>query len=211
MVYSIISTFPEIFDSFLKSSLIKKALDKKVITVNLYNLRDYATDKRHTVDAKPYGGGAGMLYMVEPMFKAVSSIKAKDPQAQTVIFSPKGQILTQSRVSSLSSLSHLVLLCPRYEGFDQRIVELTNARELSIGNYITMGGETPAMVLIEASARLIPGVVAKEESVLQESFSPEFSLEHPQYTRPQKFLGLSVPDTLISGNHQKIKDWKKSN
>ena len=210
MVYSIISAFPEIFESFLNSSLIKKAIDKKIITVNLYNLRDFATDTRRTIDAKPYGGGAGMLYMVEPMFRAVSSIKVNDPNAKVIIFSPKGKTLTQSVVSSLSPLSHLILICPRYEGLDQRIVPLANATEMSIGNYITMGGEVPAMALIEATARLVPGVVAKEESIINESFSKGGSLEHPQYTKPQEFMGLTVPNILISGDHKKIAQWKIS-
>ncbi|PIS23055.1 tRNA (guanosine(37)-N1)-methyltransferase TrmD [candidate division WWE3 bacterium CG08_land_8_20_14_0_20_40_13] len=208
MIYHIITIFPDIYHSFLNSSLIKRAVDSDRISVRIYNLRDFAKDSRKTIDAPPYGGGAGMVLMAEPICLAINSIK-KGKDVPTIIFSPKGKLLDQKSVREYSALSEVVLICPRYEGFDERIITLTKATELSIGNYILMGGDTPAMVFIETTSRLIPGVVGKEESIKNESFSEDDYLEHPQFTRPQIFQGQKVPLVLVSGNHGEIEKWKR--
>jgi len=208
VIYHIITIFPEIFESFLKVSLIGKALNKKLISVNLINLRDYSENKR--VDSTPYGGGPGMIFSPEPVCNAVVAIK-QGKEIPTFIFSPKGEAFSQDLANNVSQKGSAILICPRYEGFDQRIVELTKAREISLGKFIIMGGELPAMLFIEATARLIKGVIGNQESLESESFASLNLVEYPQYTKPAEFHGETVPQVLLSGNHKEIDNWRKKN
>jgi len=216
MIYfHIITIFPKIFDSFLRESFIKKAQEKKLIKIKIYNLRDFSTDKRKTVDDRPYGGGLGMVLKVEPIYRAVKSIKAKskEQRAKIILFTPRGKQFNQKMAYSFSKLKHLILICGRYEGVDERVAKYIADLELSIGPYDLMGGELPAMVVIEAVTRLIPGVIGKPEFLKERVVKGGF-IEYPQYTRPEVFspkkgVYWKVPKVLLSGHHKKIEDWRK--
>lgn len=223
MKYKIITIFPEFFRNSLNFSLIKKAVEKKVIEVEIYDLRKWAKPRNvhRQVDDRPFGGGPGMVMMIEPMYRAIKEIQNQDlksiGQSKTVIFSPKGETYTQVHAESFSStIEELILICPHYEGFDDRILNFIDY-EFSIGDYVLTGGEIPALILIDSISRLIPGVVGNDESVKSESFSNLKkglrNLEHAQYTRPVIFTDNeggehAVPKVLLSGNHNEIEKWR---
>jgi tRNA (guanine37-N1)-methyltransferase len=216
MKFDIITIFPKIFDGFLAESLLARAIKKGLVKVRVHNLRDWATDKHQTVDDKPFGGGPGMVLKIEPIYKAVQSLKSKfknqnsQLKRRVILFSPRGKMFTQADVKRLAKYNQLILICGRYEGIDERVAKYIADEVVSIGDYVLSGGEVPAMVIIEAISRLIPGVIGKKESA--EKF------DHPQYTRPEVFeikkgdksKRLPVPKVLLSGNHQKIAEWRKS-
>ncbi len=206
MIIDILTIFPEFFNSPLEQSLIKKARDKGIIKVNIYDIRDFATDKHRTVDDTPFGGGDGMVMKIEPVYRALKHAEQISGRGYKIFLTPQGKRLNQKKVSELSCRKHIILLCGRYEGIDERIENFID-EEISIGDYVLMGGESAALVLIESIGRLIPGVVGTENSVKDESFSSGL-LEYPQYTKPYDFMGYKVPDILLSGNHKKIKEWR---
>jgi tRNA (guanine37-N1)-methyltransferase len=249
MKFTIITLFPKIFEGFVSESIIKRAVEKGTIEIEVLNLRDFAEDKHKTVDDRPYGGGAGMLLKVDVAYRAIQQAKAKlhlrgvkqsfaktpitPPRCKTVLTSAKGTLFTQEKAREYSKLDHLIIFCGHYEGVDERILNFVD-EEVSIGDFILTGGEIPAAAILDATARLVPGVLGKEESASEESFS-EYSilelkeavgehpvlkelekkgveklklLEYPQYTRPEEFLGLKVPKVLLSGNHRKIRMWR---
>ncbi len=203
----IITLFPEMFEGPFAHSMLWKAQENKLVEIELINLRDFGDGPRRTVDDTPYGGGAGMVLKAEPVYAAVESAKAKSPKAKVVMMTPRGQRLNQLGVRSLSKQADLIILCGHYEGFDERIMPLVD-QEVSIGDYILTGGELPAMVLVDAVARLIPGVLGDKASPEEESFSQGL-LEYPQYTRPQEFRGMAVPPEILGGNHAEIAQWRK--
>jgi len=207
MIFNIITLFPEFFESPLNTSLIKKAQEKNLIKINIYNLRDFTKEKHKQCDDKPYGGGAGMVMMIEPIYNAIQNIKKKEPDTKVIFLSPQGKLFNDEKAESLSKLKSITLLCGHYEGVDYRVVEHLIDEEISIGNYILTGGEPAALVIIDSVSRYISGVVQKPESVETETFK-KFLLKYPQYTRPPVFRGMKVPDVLLSGNHQKIKEWR---
>lgn len=204
MKFSILTLFPEMFEP-IKHSIIDRASKQNLIDINLINIRDFSEDKHKHVDDTPYGGGAGMVIKPDVVYSAYKSIK--DENAKVIYLSPKGKVLNQSKVKELSKENHLVLLCGHYEGIDQRVLDEIVDEEISIGDYVLTGGELPAMVLIDSVSRYVDGVLS-EDSTKEESFSSNL-LEYPQYTRPEVFNGKRVPDVLLSGNHQKIYDWRK--
>lgn len=207
--FDVITLFPEIFPGYLGESLLAKAIDRDLVEVHTHNLRDWSRDKHHKVDAPPYGGGPGMLIQVEPVVECVEAVQALcDDPGELMLMSPQGETLKQAGVRQFSKASRLVLLCGRYEGFDQRVVDILKPREVSLGDFILNGGEVAAMAIIESVIRLVPGVLGDARSSEEDSFSDESLLEFPQYTRPREFRGLSVPDVLLSGNHQEIAAWR---
>ena len=205
MQFDIITIFPNIFDSYFKESLIKKAIDKKLLKINIHNLRDFSIDKRKTVDDRPYGGGLGMVLMIEPIFNALKKIKKK--KSKVILFTPRGKAFNQKRANQLKKYDQIILICGRYEGVDERINKLIN-EEISIGEYDLMGGELPAMIVIETIARLIPNVIGKEELLKQRITKNGGFIEYPQYTRPEIFNKWKVPNVLLSGNHKEIQSWR---
>lgn len=209
---NLLTIFPDIFESFLKTSLIGKAIDRGLLATTTTNIRDFSKPPHNKVDDTPYGGGAGMVMMAEPLVAAVESIKAKDPNTWVVLLSPSGTRFSQAKAQELAQKPSVTFVCGRYEGIDQRVIDLAIDEEISVGDYVVMGGEVPAMLVIEASLRLRPGVLHNAESVCQESFSPTLGdgtlVEAPQYTRPEEFRGLKVPDVLLSGNHKAISSWR---
>jgi tRNA (guanine37-N1)-methyltransferase len=210
MIFDIITIFPYIFDSYFTESIIKRAQDKRLVKINIHNLRDYTSDKHKTVDDKPYGGGPGMVMMVGPIFKAVKTLKkskVKSPKLKVILFSPKGKKFDQKMAQRFSRLDRLIMICGRYEGVDERVAKYIADEEVSIGDYVLTGGEVPAMIVVDAVTRLIPGVIAVK-SLKEESFNKK-SLEYPQYTRPGNFQEWKVPKVLLSGNHKKIEEWRK--
>jgi len=208
MRIDILTLFPEMFENVLGHSILKIAREKALVQYNLFNIREYAENKR-CVDDRPYGGGPGMVMKPEPVFNTVDAIEREaGARCRKILLTPQGACLSQSIVRELAKESHVMLICGHYEGFDERIRLGLNATEISIGDYVLSGGEIPAMVVIDAVVRLIPGVLGDQESTASESFS-ESSLEYPQYTRPAEYRGMKVPSVLTSGNHQKIKDWKR--
>lgn len=208
MIFDVLTIFPGIFTSPLQESLLKKALDKNLIQVRVINLRDFTWDKHHTTDDYPYGGGAGMIMKPEPIILAVEKIKREDPAAQTILLTPQGDLLHHNLARELSRHHHWILICGRYEGLDERVRLMVVDREISIGDYILNGGEIPALVVIEAVSRFIPGFLGSDQSVEEESFAQGL-LEYPQYTRPPVFRGMTVPGILLSGNHAQIQAWRR--
>lgn len=206
MRIDIITIFPDIFTP-LFSSIIKRAQDKGLLNINIINLRDFTTDKHRTVDDSPYGGGAGMVMKTEPFYKAIKSIKDNYPDVKTILMCPKGKAFTQKTALDLSKHNHLIFICGHYEEIDERVRELLTDIELSIGDYVLTGGELPAMVVIDAVSRLIPGAI-EAESLENESFS-DYLLDYPHYTRPEEFLNLKIPEVLKSGNHEEIRKWRR--
>jgi len=208
MVFDILTIFPEIFRSPLSESLIKKALDKGVLQVRIWNLRDFTEDKHRTTDDYPYGGGAGMVMKADPIFRAVEEIKANNPDARTLLLTPQGERFHQGLARGLSEQKHWILICGRYEGLDERVRLGVVDREISIGDYVLNGGEIPALVFLEVISRYVPGFLGSEQSVEEETFSDGL-LEYPQYTRPPVIRGMEVPEILLSGNHAEIKRWRR--
>ncbi len=230
MKIKVITLFPEIFEPFKEWSMIKKAEELGVLNIEAYNLRDWAVDKHGTVDSRPYGGGPGMILRPEPVFNSLHELKlkAKSSKLKAILLSAKGKTFNQQMAKELSEEKEIILICGHYEGVDERIREHMVDTDISIGNYVLSGGEIPALVVIDAVSRLLPGVLKKESAAEVESFSPglkdlfknsshkslimnhESLLEFPQYTRPQKFKDWEVPDILLSGDHQKIAQWRKN-
>ena len=211
MRFDVVTLFPEMFPGYLDQSILSRAIKKKLVDVRLHNLRDWSKDVHCAVDDRPFGGGPGMVLMVEPTVACVEAVREMDEEVgHLVVLSPSGQRLDQPLVEELSRRSRLVVLCGRYEGFDQRVFDILQPQELSIGDYVLNGGEVAAMVLIDAVARLVPGVLGDERSSKLDSFSGDDRLlEHPHYTRPRNFRELRVPDVLLSGNHQRIAQWRQ--
>ena len=209
MRFDILTLFPGLFDSYLQQSLLKKAIDAGLVDIQTWNIRDWAVGKHHSVDDRPYGGGPGMLIRCEPVFDGVEAVQAKAPEpGQLVMLTPQGRPLTQTLVQELSQLPRVLLLCGRYEGFDDRIVQGLKPLEVSVGDFICNGGEVPAMLIIDTVIRLIPGVLGDETSSRYDSFAESQMLEHPQYTKPREYRGLTVPEVLLNGNHQEIAKWQ---
>jgi len=207
--FDIITIFPEIFDSYFKESLIFRGQKKKLIKINVHNLRKWTSDKHKTVDDRPFGGGPGMVMKVEPVYRAVIALKSQIPKTKTILFSPRGKKFNQKMAYQFSKLNQLILICGRYEGVDERVAKHIADLELSIGDYVLMGGELPTMVVIEAVARLIPGILGKEQ-LLEERITKEKGfIEYPQYTRPEVFNKWRVPKVLLSGDHKKIAEWRQ--
>ncbi len=205
MKIDILTLFPEMFAP-IKTSLIGKAQDKNLVDINVVDFREYSTEKHKKVDDYPYGGGAGMLIQAQPIYDAVMAYKKEG--TKVIYMSPKGKVLNQSMVADLSKEEHLILLCGHYEGIDQRAIDLCVDEEISIGDYVLTGGELPAMVLVDSIMRYIPDVLHSGDSVVEESHSDGL-LEYPHYTHPRTFMGLDVPEVLISGNHAKIAEWRQ--
>jgi len=203
----ILTLFPEMFPGPFGASIIKRAVDGGLVSLNIYNIRDYTHDKHHTVDDYAYGGGAGMILKPEPVFEAVESVKEEDT-CPVVLLTPQGRPFSQPVAQELSAHSRLILICGRYEGVDERVREHLVSDEISIGDYVLSGGELAAMVVVEAVVRLLPGVLGSEESLAEDSHTGGL-LEYPQYTRPPVFRGWSVPEVLLSGNHAQIAKWRR--
>jgi tRNA (guanine37-N1)-methyltransferase len=200
----IVTLFPDFFKGPLEESLIEKAQKKGLVKIRVHNLRDYTHDKHQTADDKPFGGGPGMVMKPEPIFECIESIRKK---GWVVLMDPQGEPLTQKRAKELSSRKHLILICGHYEGIDQRVKDHLVDQEISVGDFITMGGEAPALCVTESVMRLVPGVIGNSESLAEETF--EEGLEYPHYTRPRDFRGWEVPEVLISGNHKEVKKWRE--
>lgn len=210
MRFDILTLFPGLFDGYLEQSLLKKAIEAGLVELHRWDFRDWATDRHKSVDDTPYGGGPGMLIRCEPVFACVEHVQQQGAApGRLIVMSPQGRPLDQKLVEELANEPRLVLLCGRYEGFDERIIEGLKPLEVSVGDFITNGGEVPAMLVIDAVIRLIPGVLGDETSAHNDSFSRSGRLEHPQYTRPREFRGMRVPDVLLSGNHQEIARWRE--
>ena len=207
MIFTLLTLFPSMFDSPLGESLIKKARDKGLLDFNIVNIRDFANDIHRTCDDAPFGGGAGMVMKAEPIRDAMEHVDGERGRPRYVLLSPLGRRFDQEMAARFSRLDHLALLCGRYEGVDERILGLVD-EEVSIGDYVLSGGEAAALVVIDAVARLVPGVLGNKASPMDESFL-EGLLEYPQYTRPREFLGMEVPEVLLSGNHEEIRRWRR--
>ena len=216
MTFHILTIFPEIFDSYFNESIIGRAQNGGHVEIKVYNLRDWTEDKHKTVDDTPYGGGAGMVMKVEPIYKAVKDIKSKiNPEkTKVVLTSARGNKWTQEKVKSYSGLENIILICGRYEGVDERVRFFID-EEISIGDYVLTGGEIPAMAVVDSVSRLVPGVLGNEASLDSESHSVPGQVEYPQYTRPEVFEvdgeEYKVPDVLLSGNHKEIEKWRIKN
>ena len=209
MRFEILTIFPEIFSSYLKESILGRATRNKIVNVKIVNIRDYADGPHKTTDDRPYGGGDGMVMKPDPVYRALESIERSDGRSLTVLLSPQGKPFNQAFAWELSGMDHLILVCGRYEGVDERIRQSYIDTELSMGDYVLSGGELGAMVVIDAVTRLIPGVLGGERSNLEDSFEDGL-LEYPQYTRPRVFNDREVPSVLLSGNHEKIRLWRRS-
>jgi len=208
MKFDIITIFPKIFDSYFSESLIEQAKKKKLIKIDIHDLRDYANDKRKTVDDKPFGGGLGMTMKVEPIHRAVKKIKKKK-KSKIILFTPRGKKFSQKIASDLSKQDQLIFVCGRYDGVDERVAKKIADLELSIGDYVLMGGEIPAMAIIETITRLMPGAIGKEAFLSEKVTKSKGFIEYEQYTRPEVYNDWRVPKILLSGDHKKIEEWKK--
>lgn len=210
MKIQIITLFPEMFPAVLETSMLWKAKEKGIVDYVYINLRDYGLGPRKQVDDTPYGGGDGMLLMPEPVILAIEQAKKNDPEAAVILPTPRGKLYKQSEAKRLATADKgLILVCPRYEGYDERITKYVD-EQFCIGNYVLTGGELPAMIIIDSIVRLLPGVLGGEKSAEIESFSDGDNLEFPQYTRPENFRGMKVPKILLSGNHAAIDKWRSS-
>jgi len=208
--FDVITLFPGLLDSYLGDSIIGRAIQNGIVEVHTTNPRDFTTDRHRTVDDAPYGGGAGMVMMAEPLGQAIDAVRAKASPSRVVMLSPSGRLLTQAVVEEYAALGSVALLCGRYEGVDERLVEHAVDECLSIGDYVLTGGELGALTVIDAVSRQLPGVLGNSEGALDESFANEELLEHPQYTRPRTWKGLEVPEILLSGNHAAIAAWRSA-
>ncbi len=209
----VVTIFPDMFDNIIEFGVLKEAFKKNICRLNIYNLRNFSNYKRGRVDDRPYGGGPGMVLMPEPIDDAITFIKKKNKikkkeKQKVVLLTPRGEKLNQNKLKYLVNLENIILICGRYEGVDQRVIDSLIDFGISIGDYVLTGGEIPAMVIIDGVIRLLPGVVGKEESLKSESFENNL-LDYPQYTRPPVFKGMAVPKILLSGNHKDIKKWRK--
>jgi len=206
--FDIITIFPEIFRGVFEFGIIRRAVEAGLIEINLHDLRDYTYDRHHQVDDRPFGGGAGMVMKPEPLFRAIEAITYRVEDATVVMLSPQGRLLTQQVAEELAGRKRVVLICGRYEGVDERVIEQLAADELSIGDYVLSGGEIPAMVVVDAVTRLIPGALGCNESAERDSFADGL-LDYPHYTRPAEYRGLKAPDVLVSGHHGEIEKWRR--
>jgi len=209
----VVTIFPDMFNNIIEFGVLKEAFKKNICQLNIYNLRDFSNYKHGRVDDRPYGGGPGMVLMPEPIDNAITFIKKKNKikkkeKQKTILLAPRGEKLNQNKLKYLVNLENIILICGRYEGVDERVIDSLIDFEISIGDYVLTGGEIPAMVMIDGVIRLLPGVVGKEESLKSESFENNL-LEYPQYTRPSVFKGMDVPKILLSGNHKDIQKWRK--
>lgn len=210
--FDVLTLFPGLFEGFLSESILKRAIGRGLVQVQRWDIRDWAEGKHKQVDDRPFGGGPGMVLMAPPVVAAVEAVRAMaTPPGRLIALTPGGRRLEQGWVAELAREPRLVLLCGRYEGFDERILETLRPELLSIGDYVLSGGEVPAMVVIDAVMRLIPGVLGDAESAVDESFGPDGGLEYPHYTRPREFRGLEVPEILLGGDHAAIARWRREN
>jgi tRNA (guanine37-N1)-methyltransferase len=207
--FDIVSIFPGMFESPFGDSIIQRAQDEGLLDIRIHDLRDFSLNKHKKVDDTPFGGGVGMVMNVEPIARAVTEIKKEVPETRTILLSPGGKPFDQQKAWELSRLPSVTLICGRYEGVDERVRQHFVDEEISIGDYVLTGGEIPAMVIVEAIFRLLPGVLGDPESVVEESFADDL-LEYPQYTRPQDYQGFKVPEILVSGDPKKIREWQKA-
>lgn len=208
--FDILTLFPGLFDGFLSESVLNKAIERGLIEVNRFNPRDWTTDRHRQVDDRPFGGGPGMVLMAPPIVAAVEAVRALgDPPGRLVALTPQGRRLDQPLVRELALESRLILICGRYEGFDERIMDILEPDPISIGDYVLSGGEVPAMALVEAVSRLVPGVLGDEQGAHDDSFGIDGGVEHPHYTRPREFRGLGVPPVLLEGDHAAIARWRR--
>jgi tRNA (guanine37-N1)-methyltransferase len=208
MRFDVLSIFPQMFDAYLKEGIVGRAIERGILDVRLLHLRDFAEGPHRTTDDRPYGGGAGMVMKPEPIYRALETVDRLPGGSQVILLSPQGKLFTQRAAWELSELEQIILICGRYEGVDERIRVRWVDRELSIGDYVLSGGELAALVVIDAVSRLIPGVLGGERSNQEDSFA-EGLLEYPHYTRPRVFQGVGVPDVLLSGDHEKIRVWRR--
>jgi tRNA (guanine37-N1)-methyltransferase len=208
MRFDIITIFPEIFRGVFEFGIIRRAVEAGLIEINLHDLRDYTFDRHRQVDDRPFGGGAGMVMKPEPLFRALEAITHQATDATVVMLSPQGRLFTQRLAEELASRERVVLICGRYEGVDERVIEQLADDEISIGDYVLSGGEIPAMVVVDAVTRLIPGALGSSESAERDSFADGL-LDYPHYTRPVEYRGLKVPDVLTSGHHGEIEKWRR--
>jgi tRNA (guanine37-N1)-methyltransferase len=206
MKFDIITIFPQIFTSYFNESILARAQKKGLIKIGVHDLRQWTRDRHKTVDDKPFGGGPGMVFKIEPIYKAVKSLRKQ--KARVILFSAKGKQFTQADARRLAKYSQLILICGRYEGVDERVAKYLADEEISVGNFVLTGGEIPAMIVVDAVARLIPEVLGKKESLEEESYGKKGYMEYPQYTRPEVFKKWKVPKLLLSGNHKLIKEWR---
>jgi tRNA (guanine37-N1)-methyltransferase len=212
MRFDVLTLFPELFSGYMTQSLLKLAIERSLVEINLYNIRDYSRDKHKCVDDRPFGGGPGMVLKPEPVVEAVEDVQQRaDEPGHVVLLSPQGKKLDQPLVEQLAQHKRLLLLCGRYEGFDQRVSDILRPEEVSVGDFVLNGGEVAAMVSIDTLIRLVPGVLGDEDSNRYDSFSTgNRLLEHAQYTRPREYRGLKVPEVLVSGNHEEIARWREA-
>lgn len=208
MLFDVFTLFPEVFPAYLESSILKRAQENDLLEIRLHNIRDWAMDKHHTTDDTPYGGGGGMVMKPEPVFRAVETVLGNQPDCPVILLTPQGETFDQPKAQRLSDLPHLALICGRYEGFDERIRAHLVTEEISIGDYVLSGGELPALILIEAVTRLIPGALGDPDGAVDDSFGSGL-LEYPQYTRPPTFREWEVPKILQSGDHAAIQRWRR--
>ena len=211
MRFDIITLFPQIFAGYLTQSLLAKAIDRGLVEIHIHDLREWSTDaKHHKIDDKPYGGGPGMLICVDPVVHCVEAVQQMSEKPGVVVMmTPQGDRLDQRRVEEIARFERMILLCGRYEGFDQRVIDILQPLELSVGDYVLNGGEVASMVVVDSTVRMIPGVLGDEQSSWDDSFSRgNRMLEFPQYTRPAEFRGHAVPDVLLSGDHKRIANWR---
>jgi tRNA (guanine37-N1)-methyltransferase len=209
MRFDVLTIFPEMFEEFTSHSIIGRAADNNIIEINPVNIRNYSTDKHLSTDDYTYGGGSGMVMTIQPIYDAYKSITdGLETRPKLIYMSPQGKVLTQKLVTELSNEKHLIILCGHYEGIDERVIDSIVDEEISIGDYVLTGGELPAMILIDCVSRLIPGVLGDESSSVDESHSDGF-LEYPHYTRPAEYMGMKVPDILLSGHHANIEKWRR--
>jgi tRNA (guanine37-N1)-methyltransferase len=210
MRFDVLTLFPDIFQGYLTQSLLKLAIENGLVEIHLWNIRDWSTDKHQKVDDRPFGGGPGMVIMPQPVFACVEAVRASALEpGELILLTPAGERLTQALVRELAGKRRLLLLCGRYEGFDERIRIGLAPRAVSIGDFVCNGGEVPAMVVIDTVVRYVPGVLGDPESVTEESHSDPGRLEYPQYTRPREFRDMSVPEVLLSGHHEEIARWRQ--
>lgn len=208
MRFDIITIFPEMIRRVFDFGIVGRAIEDRIVAVRLHDLRDYTHDRHRQVDDRPFGGGAGMVMKPEPLFRAVEAVTHGAPGSLKVLLSPQGQVFSQQTAARFAGYDRVVLICGRYEGVDERVVEHLVDEELSIGDYVLSGGEIPAMVVVDAVTRLLPGALGCEQSAKRESFVKGL-LDHPQYTRPAEYRGMKVPEVLVSGNHAEIERWRQ--
>lgn len=209
MKIDVLTLFPSMFHGVLNESILKKAQEKEAVSIDVINFRKYSTNKHQTVDDYPYGGGAGMVLTPQPIYDAIDDLKTKRPESspRVILVCPQGERYHQKKAEELAKEDHLIFICGHYEGYDERIRHLVTD-EISLGDFVLTGGELAAMTIMDSVIRLLPGVLGKEESHIEDSFSTGL-LEHPHYTRPRDFRGMAVPDVLLSGNHKKISEWRQ--